>query len=456
MFGSPKPLSPAPPAMHSSLIRSSSWSVKKLTAAFTALALLTPAGCGLVQENAQEEVSIPPAQAQLSTDSGLGPGTRPLSFGPGDKGSPRVNPSGNRVAFVLDGYVAEKPLYTQDFHRITAKDFGAESTEWLLDGNLVVLSPEDETKDRGVKTTPVPSSLFAAQSDNTSSDGSPSISKLTGKVEAAAVVPDGQSIIAAVATPPESESPTESPSSRLMILQSSEESTQTYLGEKIEGYVTDLSVSPDGGQAILAVQPNTNNVKGRKIARSEVQVYRLPEGLSRRVARAPKGTEVLGAPQWTPQGIYFVAGAGDESSKAAHDGDLTSYALYRIPEGSGTPEPVRSVGEDFVAASISVSPDGNRLAVVGRRNLGSSTNLYVLDLASDTLEAVTNNENMEIKTTPRELAWSPDGRSIILVARGALSGPSVYDAPAKTLSSAFYNLYEVPVAQSSGGSSKEG
>jgi hypothetical protein len=52
---------------------------------------------------------------------------------------------------------------------------------------------------------------------------------------------------------------------------------------------------------------------------------------------------------------------------------------------------------------------------------------------------------MEIKTNPRDLAWTPDGRSVVLVARGALSGPKLYDAPASTLSSPFYNLYEVPV-----------
>jgi hypothetical protein len=106
---------------------------------------------------------------------------------------------------------------------------------------------------------------------------------------------------------------------------------------------------------------------------------------------------------------------------------------------------VRGIGENFVAASIRASPDGQRLAVVGRRNPGSPTNLYVLDLASDTLEAATANENMEVKTNPLDLTWSPDGRHVILVARGALSGPEVYDAPAQTLSSAFYNLYEVPV-----------
>jgi Tol biopolymer transport system component len=106
---------------------------------------------------------------------------------------------------------------------------------------------------------------------------------------------------------------------------------------------------------------------------------------------------------------------------------------------------VRGVGEDFVAASISVSPDGGRLAIIGRRNPGSPTNLYVLDLASDTLKAATTNESMEIKTNPRDLAWYPDGSSVVLVARGAFSGPEVYDAPAKALSAAFYSLYEVRV-----------
>jgi Tol biopolymer transport system component len=106
---------------------------------------------------------------------------------------------------------------------------------------------------------------------------------------------------------------------------------------------------------------------------------------------------------------------------------------------------VRGVGEDFIAASISVSPDGSRLAVVGRRNSSSPTNLYVLDLASESLEAATTNENMEVKTNPLDLTWTPNGRSVILIARGALSGPKIYDVPAQSLSSAFYNLYEVPV-----------
>jgi TolB protein len=53
---------------------------------------------------------------------------------------------------------------------------------------------------------------------------------------------------------------------------------------------------------------------------------------------------------------------------------------------------------------------------------------------------------MEIKTGPDDLAWSPGGESIAIVARGALSEePRVRAAPKGSLLEDFYNLYEVPV-----------
>lgn len=388
-----------------------------LTFHFTLLIALLAAGCGL--SDAREGIVIAPASSEPAADLGLGPGVRTLSFGPGDKGYPRVSPSGDRVAFVLDGYVVEKPLHAQgeDLYR-TAKDFGATGAEWLLDGGLAVLSPE--------VPGPTPGSLFASRPD-----GVESADKLTGEVEAVGAIPGGQAVVAAITDTPESETP----SSSLMLLWGPEEQERTYLGGRIEGYVTGLSVSPDRHQVVLAVRSDTGQ--------SEVQVYRPLEGQAERVARLPEGIGILGAPQWTQGGIYFVAG------EAARSGDP---ALYRVSEASEEPEPVREAGEGFVATSISVSPDGDRLAVVGRRNPGSPTNLYLLDLASDALEAATTNKNMEIKTTPRDLAWSPDGSAVILVARGALSGPEVYDAPAQSLSSAFYNLYEAPVGESGGSS----
>jgi TolB protein len=104
------------------------------------------------------------------------------------------------------------------------------------------------------------------------------------------------------------------------------------------------------------------------------------------------------------------------------------------------------VGEDFVAASIRVSPDGKRLAVIGRLNPTSPTNLYVLDPLAKNLTIVTTNEDMEIKTGPDDLAWSPSGKSVAVIARGTPSTePEVRADPADRLLRDFYNLYELPV-----------
>jgi TolB protein len=106
------------------------------------------------------------------------------------------------------------------------------------------------------------------------------------------------------------------------------------------------------------------------------------------------------------------------------------------------------VGEDFVASSIRISPDDTRLAVIGRLSPKSPINLYVLDPAAKKLEAVTANEDMEIKTDPDDLAWSPDGKNVTIVARGVPSSePEVRTEPAVRLVRDFYNLYEVPIPE---------
>ncbi|MBV9455236.1 MAG: PD40 domain-containing protein [Rubrobacter sp.] len=413
------------------------------------VAVLAPTGCGLLSEDAQEVVVIPPTSVGLTAGFSLGSGVRTLSFGPGNKSSPRVNPSGDRVAFILDGYAVEKPLYSQDFRRRTASDLGAESAEWLPDGSLAVSASKNETQTQGVETKPALSSLFVAPPEDYSN-----IRTLDDRIGATGAAPGSQAVFAAVVTsPPAAESPEEPLRSRPMILGGLEEPPKVYL-DNIEGYVTSLSVSPDGSQLVLAVQRDVDETGSRATedqgtGRYEIQVYRFSEGQATSLASLPKGMEILGAPQWTSRGVYFVASKVD-TAEVEHNRDTTLYALYRVPEDSGIPELVRSVGEGFVASSISVSPDGDRLAVVGRRNPGSPTNLYVLDVTSDTLGVATANQNMEIKTNPRDLAWFPNGRSVVLVARGAFYGTEVYDDPAKSLSSAFYNLYEVPVENLTG------
>ena len=206
----------------------------------------------------------------------------------------------------------------------------------------------------------------------------------------------------------------------------------------IQGHVTALSPSPDGDQVVLAVRPPGD------LETSELRVFDLRKGKGLEITRLHGNQEILGTPQWTEQGIYFVAGKKNTPMDA--DGSEPLYFLYRVPAEGGAPEPAPGVGEDFVAASIRVSPDGEQLAVIGRLNPQAPPNLYVLDLVAKDLKAVTTNEDMEIKTGPDDLAWSPGGRSVAIVARGTPSTePEVRAEPADRLLRDFYNLYEVPV-----------
>ena len=385
------------------------------------LCVLGTTGCGLLSaaEPVEEGVIEPAEPAEASTDLDLGPGIHPLSLGPGDKSSPRISPSGEKVAFVLDGYVVEKSLYAQDLIRRTAEGFSVTNTDWLSEENLSVLGPSPRRGPSARETEA--GSLFVAR------PGDPPTTALVEGVQAAGAQASGDSVVAAVET-----RGTEDPAVALVRVRAGGTVARSY-PLALRGRVSGISLSPNGREAAMAVRISS----GEDAGRVELVTYRFSEGEPRRAGILDEGLEVIGAPQQTPQGIYFVAGEeGDEEA---------DYTLYRVPEGSQEYEPARGVGEDFVPASIAASPNGASLAVLGRRSSRSPTDLYVLDLASDALDAATANENMEIKTKPRDLAWSPDGSYVVVVARGVLSGPKVYGSPAEDLSSAFYNVYRVPV-----------
>ena len=394
-----------------------------LAASLALLAAFGTAGCGFLSTAGPvEEGAIEPATpAGATADLNLGPGVRPLSLGPGDKSSPRISPSGERVAFVLDGYVADKSLYAQDTRRRTAEDFSATSTDWLSEQSLAVMGPSSG-EDAGVSEEKG-SSLFVVRPGDP-----PQTAELAEGVQATGTQANGGSLAAAVETPGG-----DAPATTLVRLRAGGDAVRIFPVD-LRGRVSGLSLSSDGREAVLAVRV----ASGENAGRVEVVTYRFSEGRPRRAALLDDGLEVIGAPQWTTRGIYF--GAGEEGD------DEADYALYRVPGDAVQGYEPAMLGEDFIPASIAVSPDGASLAVLGRRNSRSPTDLYVLDLASGSLDAVTANENMEIKTKPRDLAWSPDGSYALIVARGILSGPKVYDgSPAENLSSAFYNVYGVPV-----------
>ena len=382
-----------------------------LGAALLLCFLLGAAGCGFFSTAGpvEEDAIEPAAPAEAAANLDLGPGVRPLSLGPGDKGSPRISPSGDRVAFILDGSVVEKPLYAQDLRRRTAKGFSATSADWLPGEYLAVSGTSTGAGYEGS------GALFAVGPDDP-----PTAEMLVEGVRATGARADGGSIVAAVET--------DGGTAALVRVRAGEETGSFPVA--LRGDISGLSLSPNGREATMAARTKSGGV--------EILAYRFSEGRPRRVALLDEGLEVIGAPQTTSRGIYFVAGKrGDEEA---------DYALYTATGGPEERyEPARGVGEDFVPASIAVSPDGASLAVLGRRSSRSPTDLYVLDLATGALDAVTANENMEFKTKPGDLAWSPDGSQVLVVARGILPGPKVYGSPAKNLTSAFYNVYGVPI-----------
>lgn len=389
-------------------------------AALLAAMFLLLSGC----LHQSEETPIPPLSAVgEGVDPGLGPEAQPLSSGPGYKGSPSFSPRGGRIAYTVDGYVVDRPVGAGDTRRWTTKDFVAEDAEWTSEDSLAIF---------GATSGPVNGasrSVYRARSG----EGSLGVKKVATDVLAMSPGPGGEGLIVALQTG--------AYQSELAMLRDSGAVDRIYTST-VGGRVTGLSLSPDGRRAVLAVR-----VAGGRTS-FELHVFDLRAGTHRRIARLDEGLEIFGAPQWTDEGICYVVG---KEETPGGGGTQPLYDLYSITPDSGVPEPTPGVGEDFVASSIRVSPDGGRLAIIGRLNPKAPINLYVLDPAAQDLEDLTVNEDMEIKTGPDDLAWSPGGKSVAIVARGALpEEPRVRAAPKEALLEDFYNLYEVPVGREAG------
>ena len=321
------------------------------------------------------------------------------------------------MAFLMDGYVVDRTVDGEEVTRWTTRDFVAEEAEWMGDEAITVLGGTDGVV--GV-VDGKPKALYRA-----SGGGSLEVERIASSVLAVGPGPEPEQILLALKTG--------RGKSGIVLLRGGRVE-RIYTGT-VGGSITGLFPSPDGEEVALAVRP-----VGSRLAR-ELHVFDLREGRDRKVSGL-EDRSILGTPQWTDRGIYFVAG----SDAAVERGGEPPYDLYRTGPEPGNPEPAPGVGEDFVAGSARVSPDGSRLAVVGRLNSKSPANLYVLDLTTEDFAAVTTNEDMEIKTGPDDLAWSPAGTSVAIVARGASTGdPEVRAAPADDLLDDFYNLYEIPV-----------
>jgi Tol biopolymer transport system component len=387
----------------------------KRVAVLSVAAVIVAAGCAHTDKDVSIEPLVPAAGR---VDPGLGPGTRALSSGPGYKASPSWSPGGDRIAFTIDGYVVDRPTDSEELRRWTTRDFIAEDTEWISEDTLMILGA---TSPSGTEENP--NSLYMARADE-----NPLELEQVEK-EVSAIGPGRGGLISALGRG--------AFGSRLALMRGNGDLRRFY-SESIKGRVASFSLSPDGDEAVLAVRPPGD------LEVSRLHVFDLRKGEGREITRLNGSQEIIGTPQWTGQHIYFVA--GEKNTPVDRDGSEPLYEIYRVPEEGGAPEGAPGVGKDFVAASIRVSPDGQRLALIGRLNPKSPTNLYVLDPVAKDLTAVTTNEDMEIKTGPDDIAWSPDGDSVAVIARGTPSTePEVRATTADRLLEDFYNLYEIPV-----------
>jgi TolB protein len=314
------------------------------------------------------------------------------------------------------------PTTSGDSRRWTTKDFVATDIEWTSDDSLTILGATSPSERRTQR------SLYRANAG----EGSLELNRIAKGVLAMSPIPGEDGLVFAFDSGHHE--------SKLALSGDGGTSYITYADSPIEGRVSALSVSPDGDEAVMAVRPRGD------LQTSELRTFDLRQGEGQEVARLKGDQEIVGTPQWTRRGIYFVA--GKQPMAPDDDGSEPPFKLYRVPADGDTPEPAPGVGEDFVASSIRVSPDGDRLAVIGRLNPKSPTNLYVLDSAATKLVAITANEDMEIKTDPDDLAWSPDGKNVAIIARSTPSTePEVRTEPADRLLRDFYNLYEIPVSE---------
>ena len=349
-----------------------------------------------------------------------------MTSGPGDKSSPRLDEPGERLAYVVDGYVVEKDLNTGTLERRTTKDFGAQEIFWSASGKgQLVLAPETpENKLASSSEKPSgPLDLFKTQAEQNDLGVEP----ISTNILSSSRLPGSGNILAAFANGDQS---------KLANLGEAGEVNRFYT-EPIDGDIIGISPSQSGNRALLTAHESNETT---------LYSFSLENGAARDVAHIKEsggdGKEVLGMARKTREGIYYIAG---ESVPAD---DTPVYDLYHLPVGAGPeeqPQIVSDVGEDFIPSDIQVSPEGDRLAILGRRSLNSPTNLYVLELSSGDLLTATSNESLEIKTGPNDLSWSNDGKSVVIVARADPSEIEIHPVPADALTADFYNVYEVPV-----------
>lgn len=161
--------------------------------------------------------------------------------------------------------------------------------------------------------------------------------------------------------------------------------------------------SPDGRSVIFRAEVGET---------TELFVVEANGDNLRQITRAPTVTDGATQPAWSADGKSLLY-------KNVGDG-----TFYRVPLAGGAPERVRaSMGQQY---DLTPSPDGTFLAFTARAEVEREFALYVMDASGRNERKVANLLAVTASEQLGSLAWSPDGRAI-LVASGGSFAQEIYD-----------------------------
>lgn len=162
-----------------------------------------------------------------------------------------------------------------------------------------------------------------------------------------------------------------------------------------QGYELDPSFSPDGGRLAYVWQQQGQS--------SQVYVRPLDSPESRQLTVFPSGSVDL--PRWSPDGkhIAFIRGSGSLVEIFAVDAAGGNPRFVAQPTGAG---PI--YGFDW-------SPDGQLFAFSRSSRAGAPSAVFLLRRDTGEQTQITNPEGVKPAYGDRDLAFSPDGRTLAFV-----------------------------------------
>ncbi len=187
--------------------------------------------------------------------------------------------------------------------------------------------------------------------------------------------------------------------------------TTQYIGE---AGGSDFQFSPDGKYLSLI----------REVDESS-QLYIMPTGGGEAI-QLSKHRGGINSYKWAPVASKIIFSADEprsEEEEKEHKLGADPVFVDEAPNGKEearfsnlwsldlkTKKAIRLSEEDFIVTEFDISPDGNRIVLIGvpdtRTNYGHLAELYLLEADSKKMTRLTHNEALE-----SDLVWAPDGKT---------------------------------------------